>query len=142
MTHTGRIALAEMVSYNKENLVLIRSAHPGLILQGMYYQDEIRDFAAVPQGQPAQPTSAERELAAALIQRLSSDEFHPEAYSDLYRTQLLSLLDENRKGHEITISRPPAPRPGVLDLYAALKRSLEDSKDPRPKQRTRKKSAG
>ena len=44
MTHTGRIALAEMVSYNKENLVLIRSAHPGLILQGMYYQDEIRDL--------------------------------------------------------------------------------------------------
>jgi DNA end-binding protein Ku len=139
MRQTGRMALAEMVSHNKENLVLIRPAQGGLILQSMFYKNEIRDFATVPKGQPERPTRAEFDLAASLLQRLSSDEFHPEAYSDLYRTQLLSLLDEKRKGHEVSISRPPPPRTGVVDLYAALKPSLEESKEPRPKQRARKK---
>jgi DNA end-binding protein Ku len=125
MQQTDRVALAEMVSHNKENLVLIRAAQGGLILQFMFYKNEIRDFGAVPKGQPETPTRDEFELAASLLQKLSSDEFHPDAYSDLYRMQLLSLLDEKRKGHEITISRPPPQRTGVVYLYAALKRSLE-----------------
>lgn len=37
MQQTGRVALAEMVSHNKENLVLTRFAQGGLILQFMFY---------------------------------------------------------------------------------------------------------
>lgn len=52
MQQAGRVALAEMVSHNKENLVLIRSAQGGLILQSMFYKKDIRDFAAGPKRQP------------------------------------------------------------------------------------------
>jgi DNA end-binding protein Ku len=44
MEKSGRVALAEMVSGGKEKLVLIRSAKGGLILQTMFYANEIRDF--------------------------------------------------------------------------------------------------
>jgi DNA end-binding protein Ku len=44
MEKSARVALAEMVSHGKERLVLIRSAKGGLVLQVMFYADEIRDF--------------------------------------------------------------------------------------------------
>ena len=52
------------MSHNKENLVLIRSAQDGLILQVMFYKNEIRDFAAVPKEHSERPTRAEVDLAA------------------------------------------------------------------------------
>ena len=108
----------------------------------MFYRNEIRDFAAVPKGHSETPTGTEFGLAASLLQRLSSDEFHAEAYGDLYRTQMLSLLDEKRVAMRLRSPARHRTGPGAVDLYAALKRSLEESKEPKPKQRARKKSAG
>jgi DNA end-binding protein Ku len=47
MEKSGRVALAEMVSRGKEKLMLIRSAKGGLVLQTMFYANEIRDFDQV-----------------------------------------------------------------------------------------------
>lgn len=59
MEKSGRVALAEMVSRGKEKLVLIRSAKSGLILQTMYYANEIRDFNEIPKGEASRLTAAE-----------------------------------------------------------------------------------
>jgi DNA end-binding protein Ku len=50
MARSGRVAIAEVVSRGKEQLVLIRPYKKGLVLHSMYYADEVRDFNQVPRG--------------------------------------------------------------------------------------------
>jgi DNA end-binding protein Ku len=125
MEKSGRVALAEMVSRGKEKLVLIRSSKGGLILQSMFYANEIRDFNEIPKGEASRLTPAEFELANGLVEKLSSENFEPEAYEDEYQNRVRAMLDEKVQGREITIL-PPAPRPAhVIDLMAALKESMK-----------------
>jgi len=68
----------------------------------------------------------ELELGVGLIDKLTSEEFHPENYQDEYRIRVLAMLDEKSKGQEITISAPAPQRGGkVVDIMEALKRSME-----------------
>ena len=61
-----------------------------------------------------------------MIERLTSEEFHPENYKDEYRIRVLGMLDEKSKGKEIVIGKAPAPKRGqVIDIMEALKRSME-----------------
>jgi DNA end-binding protein Ku len=137
MNETGKVALAEMVSHNKENLVLIRPAKFGLVLQVMFYANEVRDFGAIPKGEGVWPTRGELELARSLVEKLSSPEFEPERYSDLYRTQVLAMLEEKVKGGTITVPPHAPPRGNVVDLYETLKRSLQQADPEKSKQRAR-----
>jgi DNA end-binding protein Ku len=81
----GRVANAELVSRGKEQLVLIRPYKNGLVLHTMYHADEVRDFQQVPKGEPFKVSENELELGIGLIDRLTSEEFHPENYEDDYR---------------------------------------------------------
>ena len=128
MEKVGRVALAEMVSHNKENLVLIRAANGGLVMQTMFYADEVRDFSAVPRAEGERLTPEEFKLAAGLVEKLSSEEFQPEAYQDEHRARVLAMLDEKQKGQEISVAPRVLPRGQVIDIYEALKRSLATAK--------------
>jgi DNA end-binding protein Ku len=126
MAKSGRVAIAELVSRGKEQLVLIRPYRKGLVLHTMYYGNEVRDFKQVPKGENVNISEAELQLGVRLIERLTSEEFKPENYEDEYRIHVLAMLDEKSKGQEVTIA-PPAPQRGgkVVDIMEALKRSME-----------------
>ena len=82
--------------------------------------------ATVLKGEKVKVSEKELELGVGLIDRLTSEEFHPENYEDEYRIRVLAMLDEKSKGQEITISAPPPQRGGkVVDIMEALKRSME-----------------
>ncbi len=51
MAKSGRVAIAELVSRGKEQLVLIRTYRKGLVLHTMYQANEARDFDRVPKGE-------------------------------------------------------------------------------------------
>ena len=92
----------------------------------MYHADEVRDFNQVPKGQNVKISETELELGVGLIERLTSEDFHPENYKDEYRNRVLGMLDEKSKGKEIVIGKAPAPKHGqVIDIMEALKRSME-----------------
>jgi DNA end-binding protein Ku len=126
MAKSGRVAIAELVSRGKEQLVLIRPYRKGLVLHTMYYGNEVRDFNQVPKGEKVNLSQQELELGVGLIDKLSGEEFHPENYKDEYRIRVLAMLDEKSKGKEVTIAAP-APQRGakVVDIMEALKRSME-----------------
>jgi DNA end-binding protein Ku len=124
MAKTDRVALAKFVMRGKESLVIVRPAQDGLMLHTMYFADEVRNFGEVDKGQPAKPREGELELAARLIQELSSDEFRPESYQDEYRLRVLDLVNLKVEGKEITAAAPQAQRAQVIDLMEALKESL------------------
>jgi DNA end-binding protein Ku len=126
MAKSGRVAIAELVSRGKEQLVLIRPYRKGLVLHTMYYGNEVRDFNQVPKGQNVKVSEKELELGVGLIDRLTSEEFNPENYKDEYRIRVLGMLDEKSKGKEIVLHTARAPKHGqVIDIMEALKRSME-----------------
>ena len=85
MAKSGRVAIAELVSRGKEQLVLIRPYRNGLVLHSMYYGNEVRDFKQVPKGENVKVSETELDLGVGLIERLTSEEFKPENYNDEYR---------------------------------------------------------
>ena len=92
----------------------------------MYHADEVRDFNQVPKDEKVNISKQELELGVGLIDKLTSEVFHPENYGDDYRIRVLAMLDEKSKGKEITISAPGPQRSGkVVDIMEALKRSME-----------------
>ena len=122
MQKSARVALAKFVMRGKENLMLIRPVHDGLLLHVMYYADEVRDFGEIPKGQ-AKTTDAELNLATRLIDELSAERFAPDQYHDEYRERVLELVSKKTEGKPITVT--PAAKPGeVVDLMEALKASL------------------
>src|ERR671914_1950405 len=102
MAKSGRVAIGELVSRGKEQLVLIRPYRKGLVLHTMYHADEVRDFKQVPKGENVKVSKNELELGIGLIDRLTAEEFNPENYKDEYRIRVQAKLEEKSKGKEIS----------------------------------------
>ena len=125
MAKAGKVALAKFTMRGKENLVLIRASQDGLMLHGMYYADEIRDFGEVDKGKDATVKPGEMELAMRLIGDLTNPKFEPQKYHDEYRGRVLQVVESKVEGKEIVAAGPAVQRTQVIDIMDALKQSLE-----------------
>ena len=71
---------------------------------------------------------------------MSSEGFEPERYADEYRERALAMIEKKMEGQEIKAVVPAPRRTGqVVDIFAALKKSLEEAKPPRQVAATKKK---
>ncbi len=127
MIDSGRVALGSFTSRGKSHLVVIRPYKDGLILHQVFYADEVRDFAEIDLGDKQAFKPAESQMAEQLIKQLSVDEFDPAKYQDEFRERVLQAVEEKIAGNEITTSEE-APKAKVIDLFEALKASLEAEK--------------
>src|SRR2546426_1294985 len=119
-------AVAKIALRNKESLCVLRpSDHDVLMLETLYYPDEIRtaDLPSAPEVQVSQP---ELTMALSLVEMLE-EPFDPRKYSDQYRNALLEVIEAKRSGQEL-VATPEAPLLKTVDLMAALKASLEAAK--------------
>ena len=116
---TGRVAIAKVVIRNKQHLAAIRPAGDTLVLETMYYADEVRQPEEAPK---PQVRAAEVEMAKTLIENLAAT-FDPERYHDRYRNELLELLQKKAEGEPLP--EPKAEEGGeVVDLMEALRQSV------------------
>lgn len=135
MQKTGRIAVAKITIRSKQSLAVIRVLNNILILETIFYPDEVRPVSLIP-GIPQDVRIEERELAMAeqLIENLTT-EFRPEKYRDEYQEELLELIRKKAEGEEI-VSAPEAPQRNVVDLMAALQASLQQTQEMRKQGKT------
>jgi len=71
---------------------------------------------------------------------MSSADFEPEHYKDDYRERAEKLIEQKSQGQEIKAAPPAPARCGnVVDIFAALKKSLEEAKPPRQATAAKKK---
>ncbi|HWA67044.1 MAG TPA: Ku protein [Mycobacteriales bacterium] len=126
MQDTGQAAIATMVMRDREHLVVIRPSGDALVLESLYFADEIRDPEEVVGELPHDDSFAERELTIArqLIESLSVD-WEPERYHDTYRERVQSLIESKREGRKIVTAKK-APKTNVIDLMAALEQSIAE----------------
>ena len=145
MRDAGKVAIARVVLRSKEQLVAIRPAGHGLMMETMIFADEVvpkDDLDGLPEADELKVSDREVAMAQQLIESLSGD-FEPEKYKDQYREQVLELIERKAAGEEITAA-PEAPAPAkVPDLMAALEASLaavRTDDDDKPKRKSAKSS--
>jgi DNA end-binding protein Ku len=124
MRETGRCAVAKYASRGKQYLVLLRPFGEGLVMQQLFYQDEIRNFAEVPLGEDISLKEAEVSLAIQLIEQIASDQFDASKYDDDVRERILAAIQQKVEGHEVVATVDEAPKAQIIDLMEALKASL------------------
>jgi DNA end-binding protein Ku len=92
---------------------------------GLYEQRDINDAKGVFDDAAAIKTDPEMvKLATQLIDR-QTGRYDPTDIEDRYETRLRAMIDAKLKGEGITDEAPVAPpQSNVVDLMAALKRSL------------------
>jgi DNA end-binding protein Ku len=123
LADTGRAAIAKVVIRNKQHLATIRALEDALVLETMYYADEIRLPDEVPK---PKVSSAEVDMAKTLIENLATS-FEPERYHDRYRNELLELLERKAEGEPLP-EREETEEGEVVDLMEALRQSVEATK--------------
>lgn len=136
---TGKIGVAQLTIRSKQSLAVVRSYRRSLVMEIIFYPDEVRNADQVP-GLPQETDLPEKELEMArqLIENLSTS-FDPGKYKDRYRESLQEMIEKKIHGEEIV--EAPETRPEkVVDLMEALKASLEVTQTKRGKRR--KKTSG
>lgn len=123
-----RIAVAKITIRDRESLAVIRVYKNVLVLETIFYPDEVRDSKQVP-GVPEniQTTQAELEMASQLIENLTTV-FSPEKYVDTYRERLVERINAKVEGKEFVVKKE-AEKDNVVSLMEALKQSIQMSKD-------------
>jgi DNA end-binding protein Ku len=124
MRHTEVVAVGRYNARGKSYVVMIRPYQKGLALHQLYYADEVRPFDDVEIGDDVRFSSAEEDLAEKLIETLRNDAFDATRYRDDYSDRVREAAEQKAEGMEITTS-PEQPPAQIIDLFEALKRSLE-----------------
>jgi len=140
LDETGKVAIAKIVIRNKQHLAAVRPANGTLVLETMYYADEVRQPGQV--DGKAQLRKPEVEMAKSLVDNLSGD-FDPQKYDDTYRKELLELLRAKAAGASLP-EPEEEPEGEVVDLMSALRESVERTKQERkarPRKRPRARKA-
>ncbi|WP_423141446.1 Ku protein [Parablastomonas sp. CN1-191] len=135
-----KVALGQLSVRGREQLVSIKPCGRGLVMEVLRYADEVQKaqgyFRDIGE---AKPDKELLDLATTLIDKKTAP-FEPDKFHDRYVDALHALIEKKRKAKGKTIledvSEPAAAGKGnVIDLMAALKKSLDsgDKKAPAKK---------
>jgi DNA end-binding protein Ku len=125
LRETNRVAIAKQATRGKEYLVMVRPHEEGLLLEQLFYADELKSFDEVPVDE-GDVNEAELKLAIQLIDQASAEEFDAGAYRDEVYEKTLELIQKKVEGQEITAAPVEESRTQIIDLMAALKASLAE----------------
>ena len=93
MDRMRRIGVGRYGARGKDQLVLLRPYHGGLVMHQVHYADEVRSFEEVAPPTKVEFRPEEEALADRLIGQLSTEAFHPEKYHDDYQERLLEAIE-------------------------------------------------
>ena len=125
-------AVGKFVLWGKENLCLIRPLGDSLVLETLYFAEDIRPRGEIDEAvEETDVKDPELAMARQLVESLVGD-FNPEDYENEYRTELRAMLEAKLAGKEIAAPEP-VPEPQVVDLMEALKKSVAQAQKGRAK---------
>jgi DNA end-binding protein Ku len=132
MEDRERAGIGSVVMRNKQYLAAVRPLDGALAMSTMRFADEVVPRADV-DGVPARRSKPEAKalaLATQIVDSLEAD-WHPERYHDTYAEELRSRIEAKHAGREIVEETPAPAEAEVLDLMAALERSVESARSAR-----------
>jgi DNA end-binding protein Ku len=125
LEETGRVGIAKVVIRNKQHLACLRPSDGVLVIETMYYADEVRKPETLDgdlSSGEAKVRKAEVDMAKTLVENLSAT-FDPAKYTDTYRSELMELIQQKAEG--VPLPEPAQEGGEVVDLMQALRESVE-----------------
>ncbi|MBN9545494.1 MAG: Ku protein [Alphaproteobacteria bacterium] len=124
LAEAGRIALGRVVMHTRERLVALEPEGKGIVVHTLRMGDEVipakEAFADIPASRPDKQMI---EIARKIIEQREGD-FEPEKFEDRYENALRDLIRRKQKGEKL-VTAEPVEQDNVIDLMAALKKSLK-----------------
>ena len=140
MSQTGKVAIAKVMIRSKQSLAALRIKDQVLIMETIFWPDEIRSPSALNLGvDRSKLHNNEIKMAVSLIENLSTS-FEPAKYQNEYRQALWELIESKIVGKEVVAAAPVADRDNVVDLMEALKASVKLAEETRQADQANSKS--
>ena len=135
-----KVGVGQLAMRGQEYVVALQPCGRGMLLETLRYADEVNKASSYfREIEDAEPDADLLDLAATLIEK-KSGKFDASEFHNRYVDALRNLIEEKRKHKgEVIIQDPDddAPKKGsnVIDLMAALKKSLGESNDNAPEKK-------
>lgn len=125
MKRKGMVAIGRLVMSTRERVCAIEIEDDGLVLTTLRAAEEVRQLDEVGHPDLPKPNPQMLEIAEKIVAQ-QSGEFDPADFTDRYEDALRALIEEKKKGKPVK-SKPvrEEAESGVVDLMAALKKSLQ-----------------
>ena len=143
-----KVGIGQLAMRGQEYVVALKPCGKGLLLETLRYADEVHKAQSYfREIGTEQPDADLLDMATMLIER-KSGKFDPSEFHNRYVDALHELIREKQKAKGEKIIQDPdadAPPPrgsNVVDLMAALKRSLNNAEEPRGRAANENKGAG
>ncbi|WP_126975025.1 non-homologous end joining protein Ku [Frigidibacter oleivorans] len=132
LRQANKVGLGQLAMRGKEYLCAVRPCGDGLLMETLYYADEIREAEPLFSGIEDEP--ADKELLAVATQLIDrkTAPFDASAFEDHYDQALRALIEAKRKNRKTprALTGDDKARPkgeNVVDLMEALRESLKAS---------------
>ena len=132
MSQENKVGIAKTVLGTKESLVALRVSNGNMLLNTLFFVNELRSAPATPPG--IEVASAEVEMARMLINSMTAA-FIPESFHDEYQEKLKQAIEQKINGQEIITPQQEQPS-NVIDLMEALQASLKARENTGQQRRT------
>jgi DNA end-binding protein Ku len=124
MEKTNRIALGRVVMHQRERMLAMEPRDTGMIAWSLRTHDEVRDAADFFDDIPDRKADPKMIAIAEKIIEQQEGPFDPTEFNDRYEDALRALIDEKRAGKGRKVTAPEPDDDKVVDLMAALQKSL------------------
>lgn len=136
LRRSRKVGLGQLAVRGRDYICAIRPCGPGMLLETLRYPEEIREsdqvFDHITQEKPDKDML---DLAEELIER-KAEPFDASAFKSRYSAALRALIEEKRKKGRVSAAsdeRLEEEPDNVVDLMAALKKSVEKDRGGRKK---------
>lgn len=129
MREKNVVALAQWTVRGRVQLVAIRPHTDGLngmVLQQLYYSDEIRDFSEIGVSGTVNSADPAVDMAGQFVDAMTVDAYDPSKYKNEYAAKVNDLVEQKINGGVIdTATAAAQPKEDLFDMMAALKASVD-----------------
>jgi len=129
MAESRKVAIASFVMRGKEYLGAVRAEGDLLVLETLFFADEVRDPRKQVDDLPGRASASvqERRMAEQLVQAMSGP-WQPSDYRDTYTDRVKKLITAKKNNKEVTPAERAPQATNVGSLVDALQASLDEAK--------------
>ncbi|WP_030412628.1 Ku protein [Streptomyces sp. NRRL S-1448] len=128
LEHHGKVAIGKVAMRGRESLAMLRAYEGAIVMHALLWPDQIRPAAGVA---PEAVQIRENELSLAETLMDSLGELDPAELHDEYREAVEELVAAKLEGEEPVAPAAPGPSARVIDLTAALEKSVRAAREGR-----------
>ena len=122
----GRAGIGKVALYGREYLVAVKPQEHGLVMYTLHHAAEMRGIDQVEEldSVPKTVKPDELKLAKQVVETFAGD-LNLAEYRDEYKEELRRIIDAKVAGEEVVAAPVAEPPSNVVDLMAALRKSLD-----------------